>query len=73
MEVLKEYGIKERILGEAGDNASVNDKTLDELEMLFKEISSLIITGCVTQIRCFAHILNLVVKVCLFNLILIVD
>lgn len=45
MEVLKEYGIEEHILGEAGNNASVNDKTLNELEILFKEISSLIITG----------------------------
>ncbi len=44
MEILKEYGIEEHILGKAGDNASVNDKTLDELEILFKEISSLIIT-----------------------------
>ncbi len=69
MEVLKEHSIKERILGEAGDNTSVNDKTLDELETLFKEIFSLIITGCVTQIWCFAHILNLIVKVCLFSLV----
>ncbi len=45
MEILKEYGIEEHILGEAGDNALVNDKTLDELEILFKDISSLIITG----------------------------
>lgn len=67
MEVLKEYGIEERILGEAGNNASVNDKTLDELEILFKEISSLIIMGRETQIRCFAHILNLIVKVCLIT------
>ncbi len=40
---------------------------MDELETLFKEISSLIITGCETQIRCFAHVLNLIVKVCLFT------
>ncbi|SJL18670.1 uncharacterized protein ARMOST_22267 [Armillaria ostoyae] len=62
MEVLKEYGIEDRILGETGDNASVNDKTLDELEMLFKEVSELIITRRETQVRCFAHILNLIVK-----------
>lgn len=63
MDVLKEFNIEDHILGEAGNNASVNDKTLDELEELFKDISSLIITGHETQIGCFTHILNLVVKV----------
>ncbi len=66
MEVLKEYNWEELVLGTAGDNASVNDTTLNELEYLFQEISMKIMTGCHTQIRCFAHILNLVVKVCLF-------
>ncbi len=65
MEVLKEYSLEELILGETGDNASVNDKTLNELETLFQEVSFTIITGHHTQIRCFAHILNLVVKVCM--------
>ncbi len=70
MEVLKEYGLEELILGETGDNASVNDKTLDELETLFQESSFNIMTGRHTQIRCFAHILNLVVKVRAINTIL---
>ncbi len=56
MEVLKEYGLEELILGETGDNASMNDKTLDELETLFQEL-----------LFSFTHILNLVVKVRAIN------
>ncbi len=66
MEILKEYNLEELVLGAAGDNASVNDTTLDKLEYLFQEILMKIMMGRHTQICCFAHILNLVVKVCPF-------
>lgn len=52
MEVLKEYSIEDHILGKTGDNTSVNDKTLDELEILFKEVSKLIISRHETQVWC---------------------
>ncbi len=63
-EVLREYDLLEDVLGQTGDNASSNDTTLDHLERLFKELRKPVLTGRHTQIRCFAHILNLVVKVC---------
>lgn len=45
MKVLREYNIEDRILGETGDNASVNDKMLDILERLFQQVSEQIFTG----------------------------
>lgn len=47
-----------KILGLTADNASNNNTLVDELEDLLDGFQ-----GSVSRIRCFAHILNLVVKV----------
>ncbi len=53
----KRYGIDTKILGFVADNASNNQVVAVELESLGG------INGAITRVRCFAHILNLVVKV----------
>ena len=55
---LKKYGIERKLLGLAADNASNNNTLAIGTESLGG------INGVATRIRCFAHILNLVVKVC---------
>ncbi|THH18573.1 hypothetical protein EUX98_g8934, partial [Antrodiella citrinella] len=55
-ECLREYGIEKKILGITADNASNNDTLISELESLGGANSSH------TRVRCFAHIINLVVK-----------
>ena len=47
-----------KVLAVVCDNAANNDTLITELELLGSPVSS------ETRIRCFAHILNLVVKVC---------
>ncbi|GJF01012.1 hypothetical protein PsYK624_173170 [Phanerochaete sordida] len=54
---LKAYGIEDKILGITTDNASNNMTMVAELEMSPSGIDS-----CQTRVRCFAHILNHVVK-----------
>ena len=46
------------------DNTSNNDTLVDELSILIPSFG-----GCEYCVRCFAHILNLVVKVCGFRII----
>ncbi|THH18736.1 hypothetical protein EUX98_g8907 [Antrodiella citrinella] len=53
---LREYGIEKKILGITADNASNNDTLIIEMESLGGANSSQ------TRVRCFAHIINLVVK-----------
>ena len=48
-----------QILGLTADNASNNNTLVDDLSDLLDGFQ-----GSLTRIRCFAHILNLVVKVC---------
>jgi hypothetical protein len=50
--------IDDKILGLTLDNASNNNTLVEELEDLLEGYE-----GSSTRIRCFAHILNLVVKV----------
>ena len=56
---LKTYGIDKKILGVVADNASNNQVVVVELESLGG------INSAATRVRCFAHVLNLVVKVSL--------
>ena len=56
---LKRYGISKKILGVVADNAANNNTLVEELESLGG------INSAATRVRCFAHILNLIVKVCL--------
>ncbi|KAF9015858.1 hypothetical protein BDZ89DRAFT_1141865 [Hymenopellis radicata] len=57
VECLTYFGIKHCTLGLVGDNASVNDKLVAEIEKILPADSLL---GTSTQVRCFGHILNLV-------------
>lgn len=57
--LLDRFGIVDRVLGIAGDNASNNDKMLVHLGTLFPFGH---IAGTSTQIRCFGHIINLIYK-----------
>ncbi|PPQ84241.1 hypothetical protein CVT26_013046 [Gymnopilus dilepis] len=59
---LRKYGIAEKILGQACDNATNNDTLLAELEFRIPSGAH----GTHTRIRCICHILNLVVKAILF-------
>ncbi|GJE85026.1 hAT transposon family protein [Phanerochaete sordida] len=54
---LKAYGIEDKILGITADNASNNNTLVADLETSLSGINSR-----QTRVRCFAHILNLVVK-----------
>jgi hypothetical protein len=54
-----------QILAFTADNASNNNTLVDELEDLLDGFQ-----GSLTRVRCFAHILNLVVKV--FNSCIII-
>ncbi|KAF7296800.1 Dimer-Tnp-hAT domain-containing protein [Mycena indigotica] len=58
-DTFKEYGIEKKILGIVGDNASNNDTMMESLVELMPKGARLDLT---TRIRCFAHVLNLVVK-----------
>ena len=51
-----------QVLSIGADNASPNDVMMEEIIDMLPEISRL---SPETRIRCLAHILNLVVKVCL--------
>ena len=59
--ILKEYKIEDRILSITMDNASNNDKLLDEL------IKKGIIVDAEQHIRCFAHIVNLAAQDCIYE------
>lgn len=58
-ECLKDFGLATRILGTVMDNASNNDAMLKEIPSFLPVAATV---GTDYQIRCFAHILNLVVK-----------
>lgn len=60
-EIVKEYEIKERILTVTMDNASNNDKLVDEL------IAKGIIVDAERHIRCFSHIVNLAAQDCIYE------
>ncbi|RXW23667.1 hypothetical protein EST38_g2184 [Candolleomyces aberdarensis] len=59
-EILDEYGIAEKILSVTCDNATANDAMIAALAKIISSFS-----GAASQTRCFAHILNLVVKIIL--------
>lgn len=61
MHVLNNFGISDKILAIAGNNASNKDTMIDELEEIVPEFNSL--AACA---HCFLHVTNLVVK-CLIN------
>lgn len=63
---LKEYGIEKKILAITADNASNNDTMAAELESLGGANSVR------TRVYCFAHVWNLVTKVCLLSVSLVV-
>lgn len=65
---LQEFKIADRTLGHTGDNASNNDATLDELQVLYSQLEESI-AGRFTQVRCFGHILNLIYHVSLLFLL----
>ncbi|OJT07830.1 hypothetical protein TRAPUB_1276 [Trametes pubescens] len=56
-DVLKEFGIAEKMMGITCDNASNNDTMVEELKDLLPGFP-----GNDYRVRCFAHVLNLVVK-----------
>lgn len=60
-EIVNEYQIKERILTVTMDNASNNDKLVDEL------IAEGIIVDSESHIRCFSHIVNLAAQDCIYE------
>ncbi|KAF7372265.1 Zinc finger BED domain-containing protein 4 [Mycena venus] len=61
-ECLCEYGIQDKILAVVEDKASNNDTMISELADLIPSFS-----GNKTRVRCFAHVLNLVVKAILLQ------
>ncbi|KAJ3490696.1 hypothetical protein NLJ89_g11414 [Agrocybe chaxingu] len=56
-ESIRGYGLQDKILGFVADNASNNDTLVTELGRLLPSFG-----GKKVRVRCFAHILNLVVK-----------
>lgn len=58
---LKDFGIKNRILGVVCDNTSNNDTLIAQLEL---DLSGQ--NGTRTHIHCFVHVLNLAVKAVLY-------
>lgn len=63
---LEEFGITNSVLALAGDNASNNDKLIDQFSQnVFSH------PGRANRVRCFAHILNLAMQVCHLLLLLI--
>ena len=57
-ELLMKYGIQDKFMALVCDNASNNDTMITELECLLPNFG-----GAKFRVRCFAHVLNLVVKV----------
>ncbi|KIL55138.1 hypothetical protein M378DRAFT_18219, partial [Amanita muscaria Koide BX008] len=55
--IVEDFGIAEKVLSITCDNASANDRMIDELPTLLTEFS-----GETSRTRCFAHIINLVAK-----------
>ena len=67
-ELVHQYGLQHKLLGFVCDNASNNDTLIDSLATLVPFFG-----GSGYHVRCFAHIINLVVKVGLsFNLLNII-
>jgi len=60
-EILKEYHIENRIFTITVDNASNNDKLVDDL------IKKGIIRDAEHHIRCFSHIVNLAAQACIYE------
>ncbi|KAL1936981.1 hypothetical protein VTO73DRAFT_2438 [Trametes versicolor] len=57
MHVLQDFGVEEKMLGLACDNVSANDVMT---EVLGERVPSF--EGSLGRVRCFAHVINLVVK-----------
>ncbi|PIL25420.1 hypothetical protein GSI_13310 [Ganoderma sinense ZZ0214-1] len=57
LECFREFGIENKVLGITSDNAKTNDAMMRHLKMLHPESR-----GPDGRVRCFAHILSLVVK-----------
>lgn len=57
-ECLQDFKIEKKVLGLTADNAGNNNTMVRELEELLPSFQ-----GVKTQVRCFAHVLNLVAKV----------
>jgi hypothetical protein len=64
-ECLCAYGIEKKIMTFAADNAANNNTLVDEMSVLIPSFG-----GAEYRVRCFAHILNLTVKVCSLCIIL---
>ncbi|KAJ3487515.1 hypothetical protein NLJ89_g11705 [Agrocybe chaxingu] len=56
VDILKDFGITDKVLAVTCDNATNNDRMIDELETLLPDFSS------VNHTRCFLHVTNLVRK-----------
>jgi len=59
---LKEWGIEKKVFSLTLDNASNNDNMKDILKEQLSLHDSLVCGGEFFHIRCFAHILNLIVQ-----------
>ncbi|OJT02144.1 Zinc finger BED domain-containing protein RICESLEEPER 1 [Trametes pubescens] len=57
IECLKEFGIEEKVLSVTCDNAENNTTMLKEMHVLVPKFR-----GTLVRVRCFGHVLNLVVK-----------
>nr|VWO98345.1 PPM-type phosphatase domain-containing protein [Ganoderma boninense] len=60
LECMRKWGIKYKVLAVTCDSTSNNDKMLDEMSKEFP-----LFRGKKVRVRCFGHVLNLVVKACI--------
>ncbi|PIL32862.1 hypothetical protein GSI_04980 [Ganoderma sinense ZZ0214-1] len=60
LECMRKWGIEYKVLAVTCDSASNNDKMLDEMSKEFP-----LFRGKKVRVRCFGHVLNLVVKACI--------
>ena len=65
LEFLKDWGIERNIISISLDNAYSNDNMQNMLKEHICLSNSLLLNGEFFHIRCFAHILNLIVQDCL--------
>jgi hypothetical protein len=68
-ECLQRYQIEDRLLTFCGDNASNNDTLADSLHVLMGSTGKF--KGRTHRLRCFAHVLNLVMQASLLFHIII--
>ncbi|KAK9668680.1 hypothetical protein RND81_13G077900 [Saponaria officinalis] len=62
LDLLKKWGIENKIFSITLDNASSNDKMQDYLKMSLEERGLLLNGGRFLHVRCAAHVLNLIVQ-----------